>query len=81
MSRDCDEALANLYQYLDAELDTASSEKIKAHLDECPGCEAPFDFEGRLRSVVKERLNEDVPDTFVSKLRDVLAQEADSRAK
>jgi mycothiol system anti-sigma-R factor len=78
MSRDCDEALAKLYLYLDAELDTASTEKIKAHLEECPGCEAPFDFEGRLRSVVKERLDEDVPQSFVNKLRDVLAEESNS---
>ncbi|MEA1903671.1 MAG: zf-HC2 domain-containing protein [Actinomycetota bacterium] len=77
MSRECDEALTDLYTYLDAELDTASNAKIKAHLDECPGCEASFDFEGRLRTVVKARLNEDVPDSFVSKLKEALADEAD----
>jgi mycothiol system anti-sigma-R factor len=77
MSRNCDEALANLYLYLDAELDTASTAKIKAHLDECPGCEAPFDFEGRLKSVVKDRLDEVVPEAFLDKLRNVLAEEAD----
>lgn len=75
MSRECDEALTKLYQYLDAELDSVSTEKIRAHLDECPGCDAPFDFEGRLRAVVKERLNEDVPDDFVDRLRAMLANE------
>lgn len=78
MSRECDEALASLYQYLDTELDSVSTEKIKAHLEECPGCDAPFDFEGRLRTVVKERLNEDVPDDFVEKLRSMLAKEGKS---
>lgn len=78
MSRECDEALANLYQYLDAELDSASTERIRHHLEECPGCMAPFDFESRLKTVVKERLDEDVPASFVSKLHEAL-EEAEDR--
>ena len=81
MSRDCDEALANLYTYLDSELDGASSERIRAHLDDCSGCKAPFDFESRLRMVVKERLDEEVPDAFVEKLRQALHEESKSSAE
>jgi mycothiol system anti-sigma-R factor len=77
MSRECDEALANLYKYLDAELDTATTERIRHHLDDCPGCMAPFDFESRLKTVVRERLDEDVPDSFVSKLHQALEKEQD----
>lgn len=81
MSRDCDEALENLYLYLDSELDAVSSEKIRAHLDECKGCGPTFDFEGRLKSVVRERLDEDVPDKVVDKVRAALRAESarDSR--
>ena len=75
MSRECDEALATLYQYLDAELDAVSTKKIKEHLEECPGCDRPFDFEGRLRTVVRERLDEEVPDEFVDRLRAVIRKE------
>ncbi|MCI0424838.1 MAG: zf-HC2 domain-containing protein [Actinobacteria bacterium] len=75
MSRDCDEALANLYLYLDSELDQVSIHKVKTHLEECRGCDAPFDFEKRLRQVVRERLNEDLPEAFVMRLRAVLALE------
>lgn len=75
MSRECDEALANLYQYLDSELDTATSERIRAHLDDCPGCLPPYEFESRLKTVVKSRLDEDVPEAFVARLRDALAEE------
>ena len=81
MSKDCDEALANLYTYLDAELDGATSERIRSHLDECSGCHAPFDFESRLKHVVKERLDEEVPDEFVKRLRTVLANEAASKSE
>jgi mycothiol system anti-sigma-R factor len=73
---DCDEALENLYLYLDAELDAVSSEKIRAHLEECSGCGPMFDFEGRLKSVVRERLDEDVPDVVVDKVRNALREEA-----
>ncbi len=76
MSKDCEEALANLYTYLDAELDGATSERIRAHLDECSGCHRPFDFEAKLKSVVKERLDEEVPDAFVAKLHEALEEEA-----
>jgi mycothiol system anti-sigma-R factor len=76
MSKDCEEALANLYTYLDAELDGATTERIRDHLDECSGCNRPFDFEAKLKSVVKQRLNEDVPDSFVAKLHQALEEEA-----
>lgn len=74
-SRDCDEALADLYTYLDAELDAASSSEIRAHLDECTACGKAFDFEGRLKSVVKERLDEEVPDSVVDRVRAAIEEE------
>lgn len=75
MSKECDEALASLYKYLDAELDSASTARIKDHLDDCPGCMRPFDFESRLRMVVKDRLDEEVPDAFVARLHAALDEE------
>jgi anti-sigma factor (TIGR02949 family) len=78
MSRDCDEALASLYLYLDAELDRDSAEKVKAHLGECSGCDRPFDFEKRLREVIRTRLDEDLPEVFIVRLRTVLAVETGS---
>jgi mycothiol system anti-sigma-R factor len=81
MNKDCDEALENLYLYLDSELDAVSSEKIRAHLEQCKGCGPAFDFEGRLKSVVRERLDEDVPDSVVDRVRAALRTESapDSR--
>ena len=73
---DCDEALEHLYLYLDTELDAVTSDRIRAHLDECNGCVHSFEFEKRLKTVIKERLDEDVPDAFVARLRDALAREA-----
>lgn len=78
MSRNCDEALANLYTYLDAELDEARCDEIKAHLAECGGCDRPYDFERRLREVIRVNLDEEVPDAMIIRIRAVLAVEAHS---
>ena len=77
----CDEALENLYLYLDSELDTSTSDRIRSHLDDCNGCVNSFEFEKRLKAVVKERLDEDVPDAFVARLRDALARESAGNIK
>ena len=74
---DCDDALTSLYQYLDKELDTVSSTEIRSHLDECSGCFQRFDFERRLKSVVKERLSEEVSDEFIQRLNLAVAEEID----
>ena len=76
MTLECDDALADLYLYLDSESDNASSSDIRAHLDGCSDCSGSFDFELRLRRVVKERLDEDVPEAVVTRLRIALKREA-----
>ena len=78
MSQDCDEALENLYLYLDSELDQVSTERIRSHLDECTDCVNSFEFEKRLKDVIKERLNEDVPESLVARVREALAKESAS---
>lgn len=78
MSRDCDEALANLYTYLDAELEEVRCDEIKAHLAECGGCDRPYDFERRLRDVIRAKLDEEVPDAMIVRIRAVLSVEAHS---
>ena len=49
MSDDCDEALANIYTYLDGELDDASVDHIRRHLGDCASCGDSFSFEDRLQ--------------------------------
>ena len=75
---ECDDALTNLYQYLDREIETTTSDVIRAHLEDCSGCLRSFDFEARLQIVVRERLAEEVPAEFLERLRDAIAREAAS---
>ncbi len=80
MSELCDEALANLYPYLDSELEVVQVQRIRAHLDDCPPCWEVFGFEQRLKRVVRERLAEEVPDAVISRFRDALRQARESGA-
>lgn len=75
-SRECDDALTNLYRYLDRETDVTSVEQIRDHLDDCSGCLRSFDFEARLKIVIRERLSEEVPTEFIQRLRQALARES-----
>lgn len=68
----CDEALANLYPYLDAEMDDSEIERIRMHLIDCPPCGDAFGFEQRLKLVVRERLAEEVPESALLRFRQAL---------
>ncbi len=75
MSHECDDALASLYQYLDRELEAVTAEGIRVHLEDCHWCMERFDFEARLKIVVRERLAEEVPAEFILRLNEALARE------
>ncbi len=79
MSDHCDEALANLYTYLDHELDDEQvAERIRFHLDDCPPCGGAFVFEERLRVVVRTKLREEVPPEMLERLRAHLSDHRDA---
>ncbi len=75
MSRDCEDALANLYNYLDDELDGGTVDRIRAHLGDCPDCDRPFDFEVRLREVIRAKLDEEIPQAMIVRIQTILSVE------
>ena len=48
----CDEVLARLYDFLDSELDTASSQQIQQHLEECAPCLAQAALDRMVKTLV-----------------------------
>lgn len=44
-SRECEESLEKLYDFLDGELPDASREQIAEHLERCRGCYPYFNFQ------------------------------------
>ena len=72
----CDDALHDVYGYLDREVTQYRSWRIRRHLEDCDGCERAFVFEERLRIVIRERLHEEVPAEFLTRLRQALHTES-----
>ena len=60
---ECEDALHELYGYLDGELTDERRAAIQRHLDDCQPCAEPYDFEAELREVIRRKCQEQVPDT------------------
>lgn len=69
----CEEALHDLYGYLDGELTEDRRSLIKGHLDDCNPCFEAFDFEAELRIVISHRCRDEVPDSLRNRIADQLA--------
>lgn len=51
-AHDCAEILAQLYLFLDHEIDAASSTEIEEHLDECHPCLEMYDLDRVVKALV-----------------------------
>ena len=68
----CADALQRIYPYLDGEVTTWRRWWVRRHLRHCPPCEDLYDFEDRLKAMVREKCSEEVPDEVVDRLRQFL---------
>ncbi len=75
MSQNCDDSLERMYLYIDNELDAASAEVVRYHINDCPPCFDAFSFEERLKIVVRTRLSEEIPPEMLERLRAVIRSE------
>ncbi len=69
---DCDDAVAQLYSFLDGELDADTVGKVEAHLKHCSPCLEAFDFEAELRKVIVSKCQEEVPGDLRIRIMTVL---------
>jgi mycothiol system anti-sigma-R factor len=72
---DCNDALHQLYTYLDGELTADRRSVIQHHLDHCQPCAEPYDFEAELRMVIRRKCQEQVPESLRAKVRKALDAE------
>jgi mycothiol system anti-sigma-R factor len=72
---ECQDALHELYGYLDGELTDERRAAIHSHLDGCQPCAEPYDFEAELRLVIRRKCQDQVPDRLMAKVRAALAIE------
>jgi mycothiol system anti-sigma-R factor len=72
----CDDALHELYHFLDGQLDDDRRQAIQHHLDDCPPCYEAFDFEAELRIVIARKCHETVPDRLKQRIADAIQHES-----
>ena len=58
---DCNEAMHEIYHYLDGELTEEARRIIAHHLDLCPPCTNGYDFYAELRVLIARKCRDDVP--------------------
>lgn len=73
---DCDDALHELYQYLDGELTDNRRHVIAQHLNDCGECFEAFDFHAELRQVIAHKCRDEVPPDLKARVAGLLEREA-----
>jgi mycothiol system anti-sigma-R factor len=73
---DCDEAIHELYHYLDGELTDERRTEITVHLDKCGHCAGAADFEAELRTVIASRCRDRVPDSLLDRIAGAIHEES-----
>ena len=71
---DCNDALHELYEFLDGELTLERRAHIQQHLTDCSPCLETFDFQAELRQVVARKCSDEVPESLRSKVLEALEQ-------
>ncbi len=72
----CDEAVHQLYHYLDGELTDDRREKIAEHLNFCAPCGSAVEFEVELRQVIASRCKDHVPESLIRRIAEAIDEES-----
>ena len=73
---DCEEAVHELYTYLDGELTEVRREEIRIHLDYCGPCGGAAEFEAELRKVIANRCKDRVPESLIRRVAEAIEEES-----
>ena len=72
----CDEAVHELYHYLDGELTEEKRKQINEHLNFCGPCSGAAEFEAELRQVIANRCKDHVPESLKQKIAAAIDEES-----
>jgi len=75
MSRGCEHAVEYVYHYLDEELTWSRRVRIRWHLKRCEQCDGAFDFEDRLKSMIRKKGRDDPPPELFDRLRALIRED------
>jgi mycothiol system anti-sigma-R factor len=71
---DCSTALDRLYLFLDQEIDTASCDEIRQHIEECSSCLSEYDVERIVKTLVGRSCAETAPGVLREKVQFAIRQ-------
>ena len=77
---ECDEAVRQLYNFLDNELTPDLRAAFEAHLNACGPCVEIVTFEAELRRVIANKCQDRVPDELRQRIAAAIDKESDSRS-
>lgn len=69
---DCDEALARLFEFIDAEVGDLEGDRIRRHLADCEPCLAEYDVADHLKKLVRRSCKETAPSELHVRIRQQL---------
>jgi mycothiol system anti-sigma-R factor len=67
-NRSCEHAIAQVYFYLDGEITWIRRLRVSRHLRRCRDCSGAYDFESRLKVIVRDRLFVEPPPEAIGRL-------------
>lgn len=73
-NRSCEHAIAQVYFYLDGEITWISRLRVARHLRRCRDCSGAYDFESRLKVIVRDCLSVEPPPEAIGRLRAFLIE-------
>ncbi len=70
----CDEAVSELWAYLDSELERPEADRVRAHLESCHGCLEEHDVELVVKKLVRRCYESDptAPDALRARIHETL---------
>src|SRR5665213_1047620 len=72
----CDEAVHQLYYFLDGELTEERRVLISEHLTYCGPCGGAAEFEVELRMVIANHCKDHVPESLIRRIADAIDEES-----
>lgn len=69
----CNDALQEIYEYLNGEMTDERRTLIAKHLDDCSPCLEAFDFENELRQLVARHCHEEAPEDLRRRIAEAIA--------
>lgn len=69
---DCSEALAKLFEFIDAEISEVEGDRIRQHLADCEPCLSEYDVSEHLKKLVRRSCSDPAPAELHVRIRQQL---------